>query len=442
VVVVQRIASPIMTRTKRPGKNIKLAVFDVEGILLEAKIPPVFSGGGYLLFDAARQKGFFSFIRFAVISLFYLLRILSIETALKEAFMVLKDLDRDTLQEIFDGLVIRPGVFETARELRKRGIKIALVSYGLPLFLLQPFASRIGVEYVYAVELEMKDGRTTGKIGGIMSRKNGKVLTLSEICKLEDISPTECLVVADDRNNCPLFRACGFSIGLNSDRDLSRCADIILETENLSDVLVPLFNPTSMISESPSLTVHDFSRLLFHISGLWVPFFGMLLGIHPFLFLIISITVVYCISEFLRLTGRTIPVITSITTFSARGRELRQFVLAPVYFALGIFIVLLFFPNSFGFAGIAILTLGDSTASLGHKMGKTRFSYNKLKSLEGSLAGFLAGMLGAVLFTDPRFAVIGSFAGMLIESLPTPIDDNFTVPISAATTMYLASFLI
>ncbi len=431
-----------MTRTKKLGKNIKLAVFDVEGILLEAKVPPVFSGGGYLLFEAARRKGLFSFVRFAVISLFYLLRIFSIETALREAFMVLKGFDRYALQEIFDGLVIRPGVFETARELRKRGVKIALVSYGLPLFLLQPLASKLDAQYAYGVKLEMKNGRTTGKIGGVISGKNGKVLILNEICRLEGISPTECLVVADDRNNCPLFKACGLSIGLNSDRDLSRCADIILESQNLSDVLVPIFNPTSTTSEKRSLTAHDFSRLLFHISGLWVPFFGILLGVHTLLFLILSATVVYCISEFLRLTGRTIPAITSITTFSARGRELRQFVLAPVYFALGIFIVLLLFPDSFGFAGIAILTLGDSTASLGHKMGITRLSFNKLKSLEGSLAGFLAGMLGAVLFTDLRFAVIGSFAGMLVESLPTPIDDNFTVPVSATTAMYLAAFLI
>lgn len=431
-----------MIKTKDSGKNIKLVVFDVEGILLEAEVPPVFSGGGYLLFEATRRKGLYSFVHFVLISLLYLLRIISIETALREAFRVLKGLDRCALQEVFDTLIIRPGVFETSHELRRRGIKIALVSYGLPSFLLQPLAKSMDAQYAYGVELEMKDGHTTGEIGGVISRRDGKVLTLNEICRLEGISPEECLVVADDRNNCSLFQACGLSIGLNSDRDLSRCADILLESQDLSDVLVPVFNPSGVTTEIHSLTAHDFSRLLFHISGLWVPCFGVLVGVRPLFFLIGFTVFIYCVSEYLRLTGRILPIITGITIVAARKRELRQFVLAPIYFALGIFLSLLLFPDSFGFAGIAVLTLGDSTASLGHKMGKTRLAYNRLKSLEGSLAGFLTGMLGAALFTDLRFAVIGSFIGMVIESLPAPFDDNLTVPLSSAAAMYLASLFI
>ena len=432
-----------MTEPKDSAKSIKLVIFDVEGVLLRVRVPSPFAGGGYILYEAVRRKGLISFIQFLFLGLFYTLRLISTETAASRGIKLLKGLDRQVFQEIFDGLIPSPGLIETFDELRKSGIHIALVSYGIPSFLLDSLKRRIGAQYAYGVELEMEDGKATGEIGGIMSRKNGKVLALNEICRREGISPEECAVVADDRGNCSLFQASGLSVGLSPDRDLGRCADVNLESQNLSDVLPHILAPSSAPSAGRSFTLHDFSRLLFHISGLWVPYLGLFLGVRPLLFLIGLTTLTYCVSEFLRLQGRDLPAITSITTFPARTRELRQFILAPVYFALGILIVLLFFPNSLGFAGIAVLTLGDSTASfVGSWIGRTKLSYNRLKSLEGTLAGILMGMLGGALFVDFRLAIIGSSIGMFVESLPLPFDDNFTVPISAATAMFIMSLIL
>jgi dolichol kinase len=52
------------------------------------------------------------------------------------------------------------------------------------------------------------------------------------------------------------------------------------------------------------------------------------------------------------------------------------------------------------------------------------------------------GILGGALFINLYVAAVGSFVGMLIESLPTPFDDNALVPISAATAMFLVSLLL
>jgi phosphoserine phosphatase len=432
-----------MTELKRLGKNIKLVVFDVEGVLIEAKVPLIFSGGGYLLIDAARRKGLSSFIQFSFISLLYYLRLFPTDTAIRRAFKLLEGLERRVFQEIFDGFLSPPGLLETFRALKEYGAKIALMSYGIPSFLVRSLANKVGAEYAYGVDLEIENEHATGEISGLIGLRDGKVLALDEICQLEAISPEECAVIADDRSNQSLFQTCGLSIGFNPDREISRCADIVVETENLSGILPALQTPSIMSPEIRSFTLHDFSRLLFHISGLWVPYLGLLLGVPPLLFLIGLTTVVYGASEFLRLEGSVLPIITDITTFAARRKELRQFVLAPVYFAFGIFLALLFFPNSYGFAGIAVLTLGDSTASFfGGWMGRTRLPYNKHKSVEGTLAGFIMGILGGALFINLYLAAIGSFVGMLIESLPMPFDDNALVPISAAAVMYLIAFLL
>lgn len=432
-----------MTESKSLGKNIKLVVFDVEGVLLEAKVPLIFSGGGYLLLDATRRKGLSSFIQFLFISLLYYLRLLPTDTAVRRAFKLLEGLERRVFQEVFDGLVSSPGISETFRVLKECGVKIALMSYGLPSFLVRSLASKVGAEYAYGIDLEMENEHATGEISGLVGLRDGKVLALDEICRREILSLEECAAVADDRSNCSLFQVCGLSIGFNPDREISRCADNVVETQELSGILPVLQNPLSMAPEIRPFTLHDFSRLLFHISGLWVPYLGLFLGVRPLLFLIGLTTVIYGASEFLRLEGSVLPIITDITTFAARRKELRQFVLAPVYFAFGIFLALLFFPNSYGFAGIAVLTLGDSSASfVGGWMGRTRLPYNRLKSVEGTLAGFIMGILGGALFINVYLAAIGSLVGMLIESLPTPFDDNALVPISAAIVMYLAAMLL
>ena len=66
----------------------------------------------------------------------------------------------------------------------------------------------------------------------------------------------------------------------------------------------------------------------------------------------------------------------------------------------------------------------------GKKIGKTPFPFNKAKNLEGSIFGFILAFLGANLFVDPTRAVISAIAGMFIESLPTPINDNLIIPLA------------
>jgi len=426
-----------------PDREIKVVVFDVEGVLIESRTPLPFSGGGYFLSEAARRKGLFTYIEFLFISLLYVLRIFSINRAVRSAFMLLKGLDKGVFQSIFDVFTVPPRLSVVFSRLTESGIKIALVSYGIPSFLLHDFAERRGADYAYGIDLEMEDGIFTGKIGGPMSQKDGKVFALNQICRLEGVSPEECAAIADDRSNCSLFRTPVFSIALNSGRDLSRCADIILEGRALSAVLFPIFSRSGSMPRVHPFTLNDLTRLLVHISGLWVPYLGLFMGVRFLLILILFVILIYCLSEFLRLQGRVLPLITAFTTFAARKRELRQFVFAPVYFALGILIVLLFFPDTYGFAGIAVLTLGDSTASfVGGLMGRTRLPYNRLKSLEGSLAGIIMGMIGGALFIDLYLAAVGSCIGMLVESLPVPFDDNAVVPVSAAAAMYLAAHIL
>jgi phosphoserine phosphatase len=98
------------------------------------------------------------------------------------------------------------GFFE---QLHNRGCKIALISSGLPTVLVEKLAECVGAQYAFGIEMEIVDGRVTGKIGGDAIEKNGKFKIFSRIITQENLRLHDCVVVADDRNNSCLFcRGC------------------------------------------------------------------------------------------------------------------------------------------------------------------------------------------------------------------------------------------
>jgi len=115
----------------------------------------------------------------------------------------------------------------------------------------------------------------------------------------------------------------------------------------------------------------------------------------------------------------------------------------PLYFGLGIILVVLLFRYPIAYAAIAILTVGDSVAAIvGAIFGKATLQINYKKSVEGTLSGFVSAFLVAMLFVSPIVAFVGAFIGMVMEALPTPVDDNLTIPISAAVAMTIMSIFV
>jgi dolichol kinase len=136
--------------------------------------------------------------------------------------------------------------------------------------------------------------------------------------------------------------------------------------------------------------------------------------------------------------GFNVPVLSTITWRATIQPEIYEFVTAPIFFALGIMLSLLLFPAPISYASIAIFTLGDGSATLfGKTFGERVFPYNKGKKAEGTLCGFLIAALGASIFISPLKALIGAGVGMIVESLPTPINDNITIPLFAGLALLL-----
>ncbi len=184
-------------------------------------------------------------------------------------------------------------------------------------------------------------------------------------------------------------------------------------------------------------------RHVIHLSGFLIPLvcvqFFSTHFVAAALFLVI---VVYATSEIARKHGINFPVFSTVTRKAAKSIfEINHFALAPIAFTSGIILSLLMFPPPIAYTSIAVLTIGDSVASVfGKIFGKTPLLFNRNKTLEGTICGFTCAFLGAILFVNPMKALVAVAGGMLAESLPLPIDDNLVIPLSAgmALTVFCA----
>jgi dolichol kinase len=156
--------------------------------------------------------------------------------------------------------------------------------------------------------------------------------------------------------------------------------------------------------------------------------------------LLILTTLAYFGSEVVRYLGRDVPFISWFTQANTLEIEATEYVDAPIYFALGIAISLLIFPIHIASASIAVLALGDPSASIiGKMLGKHSLPLANDKTVEGLIAFIIASFLGCLLFLNPLESIICSVAGSVAEALPTPLNDNLIIPLFAGLILLLVT---
>ena len=409
------------------GTVSKLVVFDVEGVLIPK--------ARFLLFEVFSRVGLKKFVKAATYGLLYWIGLLSLNEASRRIFKLLKGFPYSKLLTLLNDLPLMPTVGKVFSELKANGFKIALISSGIPQEGLKMLAERLGADYVSGLEISISEGLLTGEISGDVLEPGGKAFALRRILG-EDSASISCVVVADDRNNASLFEGCNLRIAYNPDFLLGFKADYVVKGE-LEEIL-PIITRKGG-GEGSQITRRLLLRKLIHIGGFLIPFACISIIPPAFMALIIfSITLLYLASETLRMLSRELPIISHITQAASERYEYEEYVTAPVFYAFGIIITLLIFPNPLGYTAIAALTLGDGFASLagkGIKMGRNKL--NKSKTLTGSATFFIATFIGSLAFVDPLTAFYASFIGMIVELLPLPINDNLTIPISVGSLLHI-----
>lgn len=192
------------------------------------------------------------------------------------------------------------------------------------------------------------------------------------------------------------------------------------------------------LQASPEEIQIEFTRKLLHLLIAFVP--TMLYFSRECTIAALAIgTSLYALFEYLRMHGRRVPLVSSVTEKAARKRDSGKFVKGPITLGFGALCsVLLFSPESASIA-IYVLAFGDGFSSLvGKTIGHIKLPLTKGKSLEGSITCFVLSFLSAFLVSwrlGP--ALVIALCSTLTEALPTKDWDNIILPLVAGLTATL-----
>jgi dolichol kinase len=181
-------------------------------------------------------------------------------------------------------------------------------------------------------------------------------------------------------------------------------------------------------------------RKVIHISGALIP---VLAGVDSLGKYLTVGLLVFGLAVYLFLEAIKPKISPAILSLVYRENEIKGFAFEPLSYIISVLSLLsisFFIDEKLCFAAIAILAAGDGFAGvIGRRYGRHRLSFNKDKSWEGSISGFIAASLTGFYYAGP-IAILGGAFGMMAGAVNK--HDNIAVPYAALIAMVLAKWIV
>lgn len=140
---------------------------------------------------------------------------LDFKQSFAQRMALLKGLDVNVLQSVAERLQLNEGAEHLLKTLKRLGFKTAIVSGGFTYF--GHYLQRIlGVDYVYANELDIEDGRVTGRVKGDIIDGQRKADLLRELADREGLVLQQVIAVGDGANDLPMLNIAGLGIAFRA----------------------------------------------------------------------------------------------------------------------------------------------------------------------------------------------------------------------------------
>ena len=166
----------------------------------------------------------------------------------RERVALLKGLDESVMQEIAESLPITEGVERLMYVLKRYGYKIAILSGGFSYFG-NYLKNKFGIDYVYANELEIVDGKLTGRYLGEIVDGRRKAELLRLIAQVENVDIRQTIAVGDGANDLPMISLAGLGIAFHAKPKVVANAQQSINTIGLDGVLYFLGFKDSYLDE-------------------------------------------------------------------------------------------------------------------------------------------------------------------------------------------------
>ena len=154
----------------------------------------------------------------------------------RERVALLKGLDESVMKDIAENLPITEGLERMMQVLKRVGYKTAILSGGFTYFG-NYLKQKYGFDYVYANELEIVDGKLTGRhLGDIVDgRRKAELLRL--LAQVENVNIAQTIAVGDGANDLPMLRTAGLGIAFHAKPKVKANAEQSISTIGLDGVL-------------------------------------------------------------------------------------------------------------------------------------------------------------------------------------------------------------
>ncbi len=177
---------------------------------------------------------------------------LDFKESFTERVALLKGLDVSVMKDITEKLPITEGVERLMFVLKRYGYKIAILSGGFTFFG-NYLKDKFGIDYVYANELEIEDGKLTGRYLGDVVDGKRKAELLRLIAQVERVDLAQTIAVGDGANDLPMLSEAGLGIAFHAKPKVVANAKQSINTIGLDGVLYFLGFKDSYLEEQGKL---------------------------------------------------------------------------------------------------------------------------------------------------------------------------------------------
>ena len=205
-------------------RNRRLVAFDMDSTLIQAEVIDELAklhgvGEQVSAITAAAMRGELDF-----------------RQSLTRRVELLRGLPSHRLQELLQFIQLADGAERLISTLKALGYKTAILSGGFNFFG-KHLQGRLGIDYVFANDLEIANGALTGRLASEIVDGAKKAELLNLIARNENISLDQVVAVGDGANDLPMLNMAGMGIAFHAKPLVRRSANHAVSHLGLDSIL-------------------------------------------------------------------------------------------------------------------------------------------------------------------------------------------------------------